>query len=219
MTIRRHELRLFGRPIVATEYHGEFLLLRPASADERLPASFGGKLLSRRPEFCDEVIATEREICLKLNDRYAEQSLNALKGIPIDDDAGVAQGRAVRLPVRFGDSPDWDRVCRHTGLTKQQYQTDLLRCRLLVAMIGFLPGFVYFNGLPDRLQVPRKETPDRRAAANSFAVGGAYAGLYSLESPAGWNVLGEVGTNVLRLDRLPPVSLQPGDVVTLAEQS
>jgi len=218
MTIRRHEIRLFGRPVVATEYHGDFLLLRPASADERLPASFGGRLLSRRPEFCDEVIATEREICLKINDRYTEQCLHALDGKP--DDAGAADdGRAVTLPVRFGDSPDWERVCRHTGLTKSQYQADLLRCRLSVAMIGFLPGFVYLKGLPARLQVPRKETPDRRAAANSFAVGGAYAGIYSLESPAGWNVLGEMGMNVLRLDQLPPVSLQPGDVVTLTERS
>ncbi|QDT16621.1 carboxyltransferase domain-containing protein [Alienimonas californiensis] len=218
MTIRRHEIRLFGRPVVATEYHGEFLLLRPASADARLPASFGARLSSRRPEFCDEVIATEREICLKLNDRYTEQGLQALNSIPADD-AGAADGRAVRLPVRFGDSPDWDRVCRHTGLTREEYQTELLRCHLSVAMIGFLPGFVYLKGLPDRLQVPRKESPDRRAAANSFAVGGAYAGIYSLESPAGWNVLGEVGVNVLRLDQLPPVSLQPGDVVTLTERA
>ena len=67
--------------------------------------------------------------------------------------------------------------------------------------------------------MPRKDTPDRRAAANSFAVGGAYAGIYSLDSPAGWNVVGEVGVNVLRLDQLPPVSLQPGDVVTLTDQS
>ncbi|MEM9700855.1 MAG: carboxyltransferase domain-containing protein [Planctomycetota bacterium] len=217
MSIQQQEIELRGRPILVTNYHDAFLLLNSAGTDEQLPAELGTQLLSRRLDFCDEVIATEREICLKLNDRFTHRSLCQLAFPPETEATGADCGREVRLPVRFEYSADWDRVCVYTGLTRPQYQAALLECPFSVAMIGFLPGFVYLSGLPDRLQVPRKARPDRRAAANSLAVGGNYAGLYSLESPAGWNVIGTVATTVLRLDQLPPVSLEPGDVVRLTE--
>ena len=82
-------------------------------------------------------------------------------------------------------------------------------------MFGFLPGFVYLQMLPDELQVPRKESPTARTQPNAFAIGGPYAGVYSLPSPAGWNVIGQLQESLLQTDQLPPVSLRPGDRVRL----
>lgn len=55
---------------------------------------------------------------------------------------------------------------------------------------GFLPGFMYLNGLDPRLHFDRKEIPDRKILSGSVAIGGAQTGIYPSESPGGWHIIG-----------------------------
>jgi len=106
-------------------------------------------------------------------------------------------------------------VTDYTKLSRADYIERLLQTELTVAMFGFLPGFVYFQGLDKSLHVPRKTSPTSRTSPNAFAIGGPYAGVYSLPSPAGWNVLGQIPWSLLQTNKLPPMALQPGDKITL----
>lgn len=76
---------------------------------------------------------------------------------------------------------------------------------------GFLPGFPYLNGLPEKLHTPRKSVPDRIVDAGSVAIGGKQTGIYPQESPGGWHVIGRSPIKLFDLERTPPVFASPGD--------
>lgn len=61
-----------------------------------------------------------------------------------------------------------------------------------VYMLGFSPGFPYLGDLPQQLHTPRLDTPRPRVAAGSVAIGGEHTGIYSVDSPGGWNIIGRV---------------------------
>lgn len=77
---------------------------------------------------------------------------------------------------------------------------------------GFLPGFPYLNGLPDKLHTPRKSVPDRTVDAGSVAIGGSQTGIYTQESPGGWHVIGRSPILLFDQRKEPPVFALPGDL-------
>ena len=57
-------------------------------------------------------------------------------------------------------------------------------------MLGFLPGFPYLGGLNERLHTPRLSTPRTKIPAGSVGIGGKQTGIYPMESPGGWQLIG-----------------------------
>ncbi|GAA0881294.1 hypothetical protein GCM10009119_42640 [Algoriphagus jejuensis] len=76
---------------------------------------------------------------------------------------------------------------------------------------GFLPGFMYLNGLSEQLHTPRKPVPDRNVDAGSVAIGGAQTGIYPMESPGGWHLIGRCPVKLFDPEKNPPVWAEPGD--------
>ncbi|WP_456277389.1 5-oxoprolinase subunit PxpB [Bacillus sp. AK128] len=83
-----------------------------------------------------------------------------------------------------------------------------------VAIMGFLPGFPYINGLPKTLHTPRKSTPRTYVPKGAVGIGGTYTGIYSLPSPGGWNIIGQTPLTLFNHKREEPFILQPGDQVS-----
>lgn len=100
--------------------------------------------------------------------------------------------RLVSIPVCYGGEcgPDLERVAEHAGMT--QAQVVQLHCGrdYPIAMLGFMPGFPYLRGLDPRLATPRLTQPRTRIPAGSVGIGGAQTGVYPLEGPGGWNLIG-----------------------------
>lgn len=206
-------------------FHDEFLLLRRSDEAQALflPA-LGQHLQLQRLSFVDEVIATEVEICIKLNERYPAIGLEGVRTAlthALQQTRDVSATRQWRLPIYFPcadaaqTTDDWAEIESISGLSREEAIQRLLRSELRLAMFGFLPGFAYLSGLPSELHIPRKHNPATRTARNAVALGGKYAGIYSLPSPAGWHVIGELGVNMLQFDALPPIAMGPGDGVRL----
>ncbi len=121
--------------------------------------------------------------------------------------------KTVRLPVAF-DGPDLERVAKHAGLTPPQVIEAIARSELVVAMVGFVPGFGYLVGLPDSLvSVPRLSTPRARLEAGSVAIAGGYAGVYPVATPGGWQVVGHTAAKLFDQETPPFAVLRPGDLV------
>jgi inhibitor of KinA len=80
-----------------------------------------------------------------------------------------------------------------------------------VEFIGFLPGFPYLSGLPEELQIPRKETPSRAIAAGSVAIAAGQCGIYPRQSPGGWYVLGQSPLSFFDVAQESPSFLEIGD--------
>ncbi|NJM93884.1 MAG: allophanate hydrolase subunit 1 [Cytophagales bacterium] len=112
-------------------------------------------------------------------------------------------------PICYELGLDWLRLEQHTGLSREAIIHHHLQAEYEVAMIGFLPGFVYLSGLDVRLACPRLENPRVHVPAGAVGIGGSQAGLYSLPSPGGWNLLGMTDINITALESPP----NPGDRV------
>lgn len=59
-----------------------------------------------------------------------------------------------------------------------------------IAMLGFKPYFPYLLGLDERISIPRLATPRNRVAKGSVGIGGSQTTVFPLESPSGWNIIG-----------------------------
>jgi inhibitor of KinA len=123
--------------------------------------------------------------------------------------------RRVEIPVCYDEdfALDLGRVVNHTSLTFDAIVALHSSAEYTVACIGFMPGFPFLAGLPQQLRVPRLASPRTKVPAGSVAIANAQAGIYPLESPGGWNVLGRTPLRLFRVDERPPTFLRPGDKV------
>lgn len=81
-----------------------------------------------------------------------------------------------------------------------------------VFMLGFLPGFTYMGEVDDRIAIARKPTPVK-LFPGAVGIAGKQTGIYPLESPGGWQIIGRTPVNVFRKEEKTPVIFQPGDEV------
>lgn len=101
----------------------------------------------------------------------------------------------IEIPVRYG-GPDLARVATHNKLPTDE--VIRLHCAAVykVHMLGFAPGFPYLGGLDARLHTPRLPSPRPRVRAGSVAIGGEHTGIYTVDSPGGWNLIGHTEVKV-----------------------
>jgi inhibitor of KinA len=91
--------------------------------------------------------------------------------------------------VRY-DGSDLERVAQANQLSVAQLCELHAAPVYKVYMLGFAPGFPYLGDLDPRLHTPRLPAPRARVAAGSVAIGGEHTGIYSVETPGGWNIIG-----------------------------
>jgi KipI family sensor histidine kinase inhibitor len=123
------------------------------------------------------------------------------------------EGKLVRLPVCYGGDfgPDLDFVASHNGLSPEEVIALHARETYPVYMLGFLPGFPYLGGLPSRLAAPRLLTPRQKVAPGSVGIAGSQTGVYPLESPGGWRIIGRTPRRLFDPSRAEPFLISPGD--------
>lgn len=83
----------------------------------------------------------------------------------------------------------------------------------MVWFLGFQPGFPYLGGMPENLATPRRAEPRVRVPAGSVGIGGAQTGIYPLETPGGWNLIGRTELPLFNPSLPEPVLLRPGDTL------
>jgi KipI family sensor histidine kinase inhibitor len=83
----------------------------------------------------------------------------------------------------------------------------------LVYFIGFTPGLPYMSGMPERIMLPRLETPRTKVPPGSVGLGGIQCCIYSVESPGGYWILGRTPLRLYDPEAAEPILLRPGDHV------
>jgi allophanate hydrolase subunit 2 len=127
---------------------------------------------------------------------------------PISIDAREMASRFHRIDVSFRDEYAPDLAIPRDELFANPP-------RLTVRFLGFRPGFAYLDGWPARWRMPRRPTSRNRVPRGSFAVAGAFAGFYAVESPGGWNLLGRTAAPLWDPHRDPPNLFAPGDEIEI----
>ena len=129
------------------------------------------------------------------------------------DAVAVPAGKTVTLPVLYGGEagPDLPFVAEHARLRVEEVIALHSSPEYLVYMIGFAPGFPYLGGLPERLRTPRLEKPRLSVPKGSVGIGGSQTGVYSVDSPGGWRLIGRTPVPLCDPKQQPPSLLEAGD--------
>lgn len=113
-------------------------------------------------------------------------------------------------------APDLPLLLQCASLRLEEFLARVAQLRLRARFLGFLPGFAYLEGVPEEWSMPRRAAPRPRVPAGSFAVAGPMAGIYPIDSPGGWNLLGRTAVDLWRPnDAARPSLIAPGDVVRI----
>jgi len=131
----------------------------------------------------------------------------ARKRPPLDE-----PGRLHRIPVVY-DGPDLDDVAARLGLYRERVVELHARPIYRVFLVGFVPGWAYLGPLADELVLPRRDEPRTRVPAGSVAIANQETGIYSLDSPGGWHLIGRTSIKLFLPDSDPPSVFRAGDRV------
>jgi KipI family sensor histidine kinase inhibitor len=129
--------------------------------------------------------------------------------------AAAVERTPVRIPVCYGGDlgPDLTGVASFARLT----ESDVVRLHTdpiyRVFMLGFVPGFAYLGVVDERIAMPRRETPRVRVPAGSVGIAGGQTGVYSAETPGGWQLIGRTPLKPFDAERADPFLMQAGDAV------
>ncbi len=80
-----------------------------------------------------------------------------------------------------------------------------------VYVVGFSPGFAAMGSVPQEIQAPRLPNPRTKVPAGSVGIGGKQTGIYAMESPGGWQLIGRTPLTLFDLEKNPPSFFQAGD--------
>ncbi|WP_019122840.1 5-oxoprolinase subunit PxpB [Brevibacillus massiliensis] len=139
--------------------------------------------------------------------------LKALEG-GISKELGT-NGKTVCIPVTFGGTygPDLPEVSEKTGLPPEEVVRILQSKPYLVYMVGFIAGFPYCGDIDERLVLPRRATPRLKIPKGTIAIANQQLGLYTIESPGGWHLVGWTPMETFHPYAEPPSLLVSGDYV------
>jgi len=136
--------------------------------------------------------------------------------LPQATTAVLPPSRLVELPCCYDDPElgfDLAAAAHRLGLSTAELVRLHSGAEYLVYFIGFTPGLPYMTGMPERLTIPRLETPRTKTHAGSVGIGGTQCCIYSVESPGGFWILGRTPVRLYDPGAPDPILLRPGDRV------
>jgi inhibitor of KinA len=190
-------------------------LVRSASVriDQRPPAGF----VDQVPAFTSIAVHYDPVVAARGTSktpyaRVVDELTTALDGLTAEK---PPPARVVDIPVHYGGSlgPDLDDVARGHEMSAEEVVRIHTSGDYLVYMIGFMPGFAYLGGLSPKLATPRRTTPRTVVPAGTVGIGGSQTGVYPLDSPGGWNLIGRTPLAIFDIAREEPALLATGDRV------
>lgn len=127
--------------------------------------------------------------------------------------------RTIEIPVSFNKefSLDLEFVAESNNLEIKKVIEIFLSKTYRVFMLGFLPGFAYMGELDKRISTPRKNSPRTKVPKGSVGIAGTQTGIYPLESPGGWQIIGRTETELFTPNEKNPTLFQTGDSVKFTE--
>ena len=190
------------------EKPNDFLLKNILSWEIAVSSNFGSEVLEIRKGFQTLSCYLKKEIKesdIKAWQRFIQSNIS-LSELP---------DKLWEIPVCYDPELGKDLISLSKSKSIDPQQLIALHSSPIyrIHFFGFLPGFMYLNGLDPVLHFPRKNIPDQRIESGSVAIGGSQTGIYPTESPGGWHVIGKTPIQLFKQDQIPPVFAKPGDQI------
>ncbi|MBS7538942.1 5-oxoprolinase subunit PxpB [Ancylobacter lacus] len=172
------------------------------------------------PAGVTETVPTFRSLLVHYDPRRGSAAAiqQALATLDLGEETAAGPARVWVLPTLYGGSagPDLADTAAALGLPPEEVVARHAAGTYRVYMQGFLPGFAYLGDLDPRLDLPRLATPRVRVPPGSVAIAQRMTGVYPLESPGGWRLIGNTPVRFFDAARTPPTLFSPGDGVRFA---
>ncbi|PAF34073.1 allophanate hydrolase [Terribacillus saccharophilus] len=127
---------------------------------------------------------------------------------------GVAEAASLvyEIPTYYGGETgsDLNFVAKHSGLSVDEVIRIHSSKDYLIYMMGFVPGFPYLGGMSEKIATPRRSDPRPKIAAGSVGIAGSQTGVYPLETPGGWQLIGQTPVKLYDPEREQPILLTSG---------
>ena len=131
------------------------------------------------------------------------------------DQIAIPPSQVLEIPVLYGGEmgPDLEFVAQHAGKTPEEVVGIHTSADYLIYMLGFTPGFAYLGGMSGEIAAPRLETPRVKIPAGSVGIAGSQTGVYPIDSPGGWQLIGRTPVRMYDPEREPPILPQAGQYI------
>lgn len=123
----------------------------------------------------------------------------------------------IEIPICFDAefALDLEFVASENNLSPEKVIDIFLNKSYRVFMLGFLPGFSYMGEVDERIYAARKSSPRLIVPKGSVGIAGRQTGIYSLESPGGWQIIGRTPLKIFTPNNEKLTVLRAGDTVKL----
>lgn len=130
-------------------------------------------------------------------------------------DTELPPAEIMHIPVCYGGDkgPDLAAVARFHNLDESKVISVHSGADYLIYMMGFIPGFAYLGGMSNEIAVPRLESPRAAIPAGSVGIAGEQTGIYPLESPGGWQIIGRTPVKLYDPNDSSPILLRAGNYI------
>lgn len=162
------------------------------------------------PAFCSLLVNYDPRVI-----RYEKMKQRMEDLVRVDIRTGESVRRIFEIPVVYGGEygPDLGAIAEHAGLSEEEVVRIHSSRDYLIYMLGFLPGFCYLGGLDERIHTPRLASPRLKIRAGSVGIGGSQTGIYPLDSPGGWQLMGMTPVKTYDPNREVPILVEAGDYI------
>jgi KipI family sensor histidine kinase inhibitor len=173
------------------------------------------ELLQDLPLGVVELVPTYRSLLIVYDP--LSTTCEELKGIVTrripNDLQQISGGRLIEIPVCYGGEygPDLDELAAYCKLTVAEVIAEHTGRDYLIYMIGFTPGFPYLGGLSERIACPRLPNPRTLVPKGSVGIAETQTGIYPLDSPGGWRLIGRTPKQLFAPSQEEPFLLAAGD--------
>ncbi|MUV36756.1 uncharacterized protein JNUCC1_00560 [Lentibacillus sp. JNUCC-1] len=131
------------------------------------------------------------------------------------DESMQEEPRTIEIPVLYGgeQGPDLETVANKNKLTAEQVIEIHTAPLYTVYFLGFSPGFPFLGGMSDQIATPRLAEPRAKIQAGSVGIAHDQTGIYPVESPGGWQIIGHTPLRLYAPEEKEPFLLNPGDQI------
>ena len=167
-------------------------------------------------EFWQEIVPAYDSLLLKTGYGIsAQESAVHIEAVMISftPQDNITPTTPIDIPVTYGGEhgPDLDYVAETCGLTPKEIIARHSERSYLVCMMGFIPGFAFLSEIDTALHIARRTDPRAHVPAGSVGLAGWQTGVYGLESPGGWQIIGRTSSVMFDPQRETPFLLKSGD--------
>lgn len=180
--------------------------------------SMATSIRNKRIKGVREILPTYRSLMVFYNPKKISyiRLVSTVKALGFKENEGEEEEKKTLIvPCCYDDSfgPDLSDMSKELGLTKEEIVKIHSEKKYKIYMLGFLPGFVYLGGLDKRINIPRLQTPRTKIPARSVGIGGAQTGVYPVDSPGGWRLIGSTPLDFYDIKREDPILCEAGEYI------